>query len=405
MRPSRFQQGGVSLIEAVVALAVMAFGLLGVVGLQTSLRANADISKQRSEAVRIAQQSIEQQRRFSVIAPTAGRFAFNDIVSTSPPPIVGTNATYTLTQTVVDNADPRHKTVTTNVAWTDRAGTGQSISLSTVISAVGPELSAALAVPGIETVVQQVGTAKHPGVPPDATDLGNGTSEYAPPGQNFTGGARWIFDNATGAIYNCASPPCSDLALLLSGFILFSTDATAPGAAEGANPASDAFLVDVTAYPTSPTTTPVTCFTGLQSVVPPATPKYVAYACAIPITSAQPWWSGATTGSSLLGGSSLTPFLATSVADSGASKFRVCRYTADFLPAVAQPWTVNPAASPPRTNQQHPLAYEQVDASLLDQNFLVIRAGDGSTAFDCPPDLVTTPNRINTFTWRHQPAT
>ena len=402
MTATRVRQHGISLIEAVVALAVMAFGLLGVVGLQTSLRANADISKQRSEAVRIAQQAIEQQRQFSVISTTAGRFAYNDIITQTPPNIVGINATYTLTQTVVDNADPRHKTLTATVSWTDRAGAVQSINLSTVIAAVGPELSAALAVPGIGAVVQG---KNNPLLPPSARDLGDGTSEYTPPGQNFTGGARWIFDNATGVVTNCATPPCVDQFLFLSGFILFSTEVTAPGAAEAANPTSDAFLVEVTAYPTTPTNTPVTCFTGLQDVVSPNTPKYVAYACLMPITSVQPWWSGASTGSTLLSGGLLTPFLATSSADPSASKFRVCRYTADARTRIpAGTGTPQHSLVPPLKNQQHPLGYVEVDATLQDQNFLVIRAGDGVNAFDCPADLVTTPNRINTNTWHHQPA-
>ena len=50
---------GVSLIEALVALAVMAFGLLGVVGMQSTLRVNADVSRQRAEAVRMAQEKME----------------------------------------------------------------------------------------------------------------------------------------------------------------------------------------------------------------------------------------------------------------------------------------------------------------------------------------------------------
>ena len=47
-------QRGVSLVEAIVAMAVMAFGMMAIVGLQTTLRQNSDIAKQRSEAVRIA---------------------------------------------------------------------------------------------------------------------------------------------------------------------------------------------------------------------------------------------------------------------------------------------------------------------------------------------------------------
>ncbi len=62
MRRRHPRQRGISLIEAVVALAVMAFGMLAFVGLQSSLRFNGDVAKQRAEAVRIAQEAIEQWR-------------------------------------------------------------------------------------------------------------------------------------------------------------------------------------------------------------------------------------------------------------------------------------------------------------------------------------------------------
>ncbi len=39
---------GISLIEALVALAVVGIGMIGIVGMQASLRGNADIAKQRS---------------------------------------------------------------------------------------------------------------------------------------------------------------------------------------------------------------------------------------------------------------------------------------------------------------------------------------------------------------------
>ncbi len=49
---------GVSMIEAMVSLAVMAFGTLAVLGVHTGLRLSADVAKQRSEGVRIAQETV-----------------------------------------------------------------------------------------------------------------------------------------------------------------------------------------------------------------------------------------------------------------------------------------------------------------------------------------------------------
>jgi Tfp pilus assembly protein PilV len=60
MRLHRTHSRGVSLVEAMVALAVMAFGMLAEVGVQTTLRLNADVAKQRSEATRIAQETLER---------------------------------------------------------------------------------------------------------------------------------------------------------------------------------------------------------------------------------------------------------------------------------------------------------------------------------------------------------
>ena len=78
----RTGQRGVSLIEAIVAMAVMAFGMMAVVGLHTTLRQNSDIAKQRSEAVRIAEEAIEQWRAFSIMGATSGpSFGYGDIAS------------------------------------------------------------------------------------------------------------------------------------------------------------------------------------------------------------------------------------------------------------------------------------------------------------------------------------
>jgi hypothetical protein len=55
-------------------------------------------------------------------------------------------------------------------------------------------------------------------------------------------------------------------------------------------------------------------------------------------------------------------------------------------------------------NQDHPSTYAGVKEPLINQNFLVIRAGNGTAAFDCPADDTGTP-LINGNTWHHQPST
>ncbi len=150
MTPKVRAERGVSLIEALVAMAAMAFGMLGVVGIQSTMRMNADIAKQRSEAVRIAQETVETRRTFSTIAtdPLAVRVAYDDIVSNTVGRVVpGTNATFTVFETVT--AAPvgvPAKSLAVRVDWTDRLGQPQSVSLTTNIARISPELSGALSI-------------------------------------------------------------------------------------------------------------------------------------------------------------------------------------------------------------------------------------------------------------------
>lgn len=49
---------GVSLVEALVALLVMSFGMVALVGILSNLRRSEDLARQRGEAQRIAQAEI-----------------------------------------------------------------------------------------------------------------------------------------------------------------------------------------------------------------------------------------------------------------------------------------------------------------------------------------------------------
>ena len=150
------------------------------------------------------------------------------------------------------------------------------------------------------------------------------------------------------------------IALLISGFVRFAVDA----------PPSDVGV-------TNPTSAPVPFGLSLARTVPdppttfpcfqePAINSAVPFSCAVGITTAAKQWSG-----TLVFGAPLD--IAASVAVASASQYKVCRYHA--------------AAS-----------YTLVGAALVNQNFVIIKAGDGTTAYTCPTG--GTPN-----TWPHQPAT
>ncbi len=416
-------QRGVSLVEAIVAMAVMAFGMLAIVGLQSTLRQNADVAKQRSEAVRIAEQAIEEWRGYSVMPTTAGLKAYDDLALGALPdvPLSGTNANYTLRQTVTAFA-PGLKSLRAEVSWVDRAGQPQSIVLNTIIAAADPALSGRLTMaPGGGAALPPQG--RHAAIPVVAKDLGGGLSGYKPPAPGGT--VVWVFSNLTGVIVGVCNTvstgqasltaadvsSCSNNAngLPLSGFVRFATGTVQPTKTDAENPTSTALNLGVAipnlSSPGNPAPT-YTCYTDAPTTYL-TTAQVVAYHCAILFTANVPLvWSGR---------SELTPqpflydtppgyvpwALALNASDGDATRYRVCRYT--------------PAASDAQNipNRLHPREYTAANATepLINQNFLVIRAGNYSGTsggpFTCPTDVAADPAHgdfVNSNTLPHQPA-
>lgn len=380
----RRRQFGVSLVEALVALGVMAFGILGIAGIQASLRTNSDIAKQRSEALRVAQQMMEDRRGFQVLAVDGTIPSFDGIVSETLADHVGANATYTRTVSATTSAAGRVKFVMATVTWADRSGETQRVELRSSITGNTPELSGSLGVAAPGGQMRQP-EGRHPGVPRSANDMGDGTSKLYPPGGS---GQYWIFSNTTGVILKrCdVSDVClTDHALLLSGFVRFATGSTQPSSVDAELPSSTAISgVGMYVDQDEPISQNVSCFVDASTYL-----GAVAYYCAVPITDIQPNWAGR----SLVTGLSL----ASSDGDTDASEFRVCRYTRDLA------HTAVGSGTPPMTNRDHPRDYDKVDSALTNQNFLVIRAGDGTSAFTCPDDNTSTPF-VNGRTYKHQPA-
>jgi Tfp pilus assembly protein PilV len=404
----------VSLIEALVAMAVMAFGMLGLLGLQATLRGNSDVSKQRSEAVRILQEAVERQRAFSVLDTTAGRQAYADVQSAAEVTLTraNANATFKLTQTVGDFPAAgqelqlaRSKSLRLSVRWQDRNDVEQQISLNTLLSATAPELMAALALPGVAPSAQMPG-GRNPGIPPSSVNQpGTGTSVFTPPGA-APGSPPWVFDNTTGFIdtSGCASNPstCHFDQRLLSGYILFYRGNTQPTSAIAADTANRSLAsnhieghfgvrADTSVAAGSAPGVPGTqgsCFVDSSSG-----PLGLAYYCAMPtaVDSTLPTSDPLANVKLWTGRATITGVddLASSASDSRSNDARVCRYT-----------TQVDAAVPPTRNEEHPAVYRRVTTNLLNQNFLVMTAGDNTTPFTCPTD----PGNLPGNTWAHQPS-
>lgn len=121
-----------------VALLILAFGLLGIARLQAVLRVHADAAAQRAAAIRLAQAEIESMRAAPGEPAVAG--AAQADTTGDADPAVG----YTLERRVEPIAGGRADALSIVVRWRDRGGQPQQAVLSTIIARADPALGAAL---------------------------------------------------------------------------------------------------------------------------------------------------------------------------------------------------------------------------------------------------------------------
>jgi type IV pilus modification protein PilV len=168
-------QRGFSLLEALVAMVVMAFGMLALAGMQLSISRSGDLAKQRVEAMRLAQARIERMRAFTGISTGTVNWNALDAIGNET---VTTNATYTVASTMTGVDTDAMRPVNVLVSWTDRSGATQTVAMSTVISQSDPRDIGYLGTPLPANRPLRRPKNRDINIPYPAIDLANGTSAY-----------------------------------------------------------------------------------------------------------------------------------------------------------------------------------------------------------------------------------
>jgi hypothetical protein len=386
------KSSGLALIEALMALAVMAFGLLALVGVQSNLRQNADTARQRSEAIRIAQEEIEKWRAFTSLNG-GGTVVYGNLESDGSSYAISTEygltAQFNIAKTVfpASNATPtdfRLKTLTVDVTWLDRNNESQSVRLTTALHGVAPELPGTLAILPEGTPTSLPG-GRNMAIPWDAVRLDGAQSAWRPP-QGVEGALVWRFSNDSGMI-NALCTVAANLPLtssnlqnncttynaqFLAGYVYFADSSTLATATQAMSPTGIALTAEVWVHKTAPVDQLLApnqdCFTE----TPSPSRSYVTYYCAVPVDASSTGtrdWSGY----SYVTGSTITGTL---------GSLSVCRYT-----RYRDDRTVNSVnGSPTIKNIEHPRAYYRAAQPLPNQNFLVVGTfyEPDPTGLNCP---------------------
>lgn len=164
-------QHGFSMIEILVTLSVVIFGVIGHVTFQRLTFHEVGLSTSRARASELALEKLEDLRSFGCLKTAVCTFAFQDIATNAGGNLNGSNTlllpsattfvvgntTYTRSWTIINywyaatnsapattapagspTPLPSFKVATVNITWTDTNGGAQTLGLSTLIAGIEP---------------------------------------------------------------------------------------------------------------------------------------------------------------------------------------------------------------------------------------------------------------------------
>ncbi len=188
------RSSGFALLEALMALLVVAVGLLALGASYMKLARGEDVARQRGEATRLAQEQIESMRGFTQIASGAGVVSWNGLASGNDS--TTTNTTYTRTWTLGGQASDALRPLMLEVGWNDRWNEAHAVRMSTVLARSDPADNGALGFPLPANTTLKRPKNRDLNIPVPASDLGSGESAFRLPGTNFA----IVFSNDSGYV-------------------------------------------------------------------------------------------------------------------------------------------------------------------------------------------------------------
>lgn len=125
MSDMRAVQSGISLVEAMVAMVILSVGLLGAAMMQANISSSALVSKQRGEALSLANDRLEQKRAEIAASATPSCTAASTTEN-----VEGVTTTYALATAIVCSGS-LYQSVTYTVVWNDSSGDSNNVTLAT----------------------------------------------------------------------------------------------------------------------------------------------------------------------------------------------------------------------------------------------------------------------------------
>ena len=388
----RRRQRGATLIEALLAFVVLGIASVAAARLQSQLRLDADLARDRAQATRLAERDFERLRSYAVLDAGGGLHTYAAIApdagSTIDPMREASGAagavSFRIERRVEASAFAAGREIAVAVGWTDRQGSERSVTLHGFIARVDPAHAGALALgTGAIGSASRGYRGRNPSLFVAAKDLGDGRSLWKP---QERGRVAFLLDNRSGDGIGRCTPgserTTTELTaidaidctathrLFVSGTIRFMAAAgtltaqpTASVQLALASQAADA--AECTSQPMKTVryrdggsvhvdAVPAEASAPADAIWIDTGERYIAWQCAVAPGADGSWSGRADVAVPALGGDAGEP--------------RVCRLSRDI-----------DGNGRIDANIEHPASYSHVTASLPAQNFVVVA---GSTA--CP---------------------
>lgn len=120
---------GFTLIEALIALVILSFGLFGLMQLQTRVMAGTSVSKTQTIAANLAQQKLEELRA-TPYADIDGDNGEPEVI----PAGEGGTTTFTRRWSVTEETSPTYKRVSVTTSWTNADQNPEAVTLTSFVA-------------------------------------------------------------------------------------------------------------------------------------------------------------------------------------------------------------------------------------------------------------------------------
>ena len=140
MKMNMSKQFGISLVEVLITLAILAGGIAALVKFQGDLLRGGGAISQNNVAIMIAQDKLDDLQHFLSVQSVNGQKSYASITTGETDKVVS-GTSFKVKWDVTDQTNPDHKQVKVTVSWVNSKSETQAVVLNSIVGKIDPVTS------------------------------------------------------------------------------------------------------------------------------------------------------------------------------------------------------------------------------------------------------------------------